>query len=44
MCEVLEPKLVINYAKPFDEMYAYADLLVVPYEKARTAPALERSK
>jgi hypothetical protein len=41
MCEAIKPKSVICYAKPFDEMFNFADLIVVPYQREkRVAEAL----
>ncbi|MDR3257724.1 MAG: DUF4417 domain-containing protein [Mycoplasmataceae bacterium] len=35
MCKQIEPKTVICYCKPYDEMYQYANILVIEYEGAK---------
>jgi hypothetical protein len=43
MCQMIDPSVVICYAKPFDEMKNYADIIEVPYlRNTRIAPATER--
>jgi hypothetical protein len=43
MCEIIRPTSVICYAKPFDEMFDYTDMIVVPYQRdKRVALALQR--
>jgi hypothetical protein len=43
MCQAIDPIKVVCYAKPFDEMYHYADIIEVPYRRnTRIAPASER--
>jgi hypothetical protein len=34
MCEIIEPKTVINYGKLFDDMREYAKLIDIPYSHA----------
>jgi hypothetical protein len=45
MCEVIKPDKVICYAKPFDKMREFADIIEVPYTKtSRTSVAIEETK
>jgi hypothetical protein len=45
MCKAIDPKLIICYAKPFEEMINYADVIEVPYQRnVRIAPAIERNE
>jgi hypothetical protein len=45
MCGVIEPEAVICYAKPFPEMYDFANVIEVPYARnERTAPMTPRVK
>jgi hypothetical protein len=43
MCKAIDPEVVICYAKPFEEMSDYTDVIEVPYlRNVRIAPSAER--
>jgi hypothetical protein len=45
LCERIEPEMVICYSQPFSQMYAYADIIEVPYSKtSRVVEAIQQKR